>query len=556
MSALPPLAADGRGRTLVQLAGFALAQAGCAGAAAFATRDIFAALASGGAMPTTALLILGASGFAVAGLRVAERVLAERVGQAYAAALRLKLFRHISHLPPRDVAERRFGALALRFVGDLQAVRGWIARGFARLVSAAIVIPLTTLVLFLLDPVLGAAAAGPLLLGLIVMAALGPRLAPAHRRLRTSRARLAADMSERLPHGPELRLLGRLEIECGRLAQRTDALVGAAVDRALRFAMLQTIPDIMAATAAAALLLVAWRTGASTAEAAGALAALGLLTHPLRGLADAWDRHRAWIVAREKCQNILQIRPVRRPSATAASADQRPARLELIDVDLGGRAFSVSARPGEKVAVIGPNGAGKSSLLTIAAGLDRPARGRVMLGNADVAGLARRERQTRIAFAGPRSPILKGSLRRALTMGAGQVPDDVTIRRQAIAGGLGAVLERLGGLEGTVAEGGRNLSSGEARRILLTRALLSDSELLLLDEPDDALDPTASAGVVDLLRAQPATALVVTHDLGLARRLDTLWFVVDHAVVTTGAPADLLREGSPVAQFFGSGRAA
>ena len=553
MSRLPALGADGRARSIAVVALLALGQAAAAGVAAFATRDVFAALGEAAAIPpTTALLLLAASGLGLAALRIAERVRAERLGQDYAATLRLALFRHVAKLPASEVARRRAGALALRFVGDLQAVRGWISSGVARLISSAIVLPATVLVLFALNPVLAAAAAGPLLLGLLAMALAGPALGPAHHRLRERRARLAADMGERLPHGPELRLLGRVKLETQRLERRTAGLVEAAVARAHRLAALQAIPDVVAATAAAALLFAAWRTGAASAEAAGALAALGLATHPLRALAGVWDRRRAWVVARDKCEEVLAARPVAREPDTDAEATVDGPALAFAEVQMRRDAprVTIAAGDGEKVAVVGPNGAGKSTLLALAAGLEGPASGRVAIAGRDVGGLGARERAERIAFAGPRSPILKGTLRRALTMGCAPPPNDAEIAAMAERAGLGAVLARLGGLDGKVREGGRNLSAGEARRVLLVRALLGDVELLLLDEPDDALDPAGNALSADLVRAHPATTLVVTHDLGFARRMDRLWYVADHRVVESGPPEALLAGDGPTARFF------
>lgn len=558
MSRLPPIGGEGRGRAIAEVALLAVGQAAAAGVAAFATRDIFRTLGSDNAdMPTAPLLALALSGLAIAGLRIGERVLAERVGQSYAAALRVRLFRHISRLPARKVADRRAGTLALRFVGDLQSVRGWISKGLARLISAAVVIPLTTAVLFLLDPVLGAAAALPIVLGLAVMAIAASGLEPAHRRLRERCARLAADMSERLPHAPELRLLGRLKIECAQLAKRTEALTEAAVARARRAAILQGVPDVLAATAAASLLLAAWRTGAAPAEAAGSLAALGLLINPIRSLAGVSNRRRAWVVARDKCRELLATAPMG-SSRLDETVDMRGAAGLVFDrMRMGpGTAFAIAAKPGEKVAIVGPNGAGKSTLLALAAGLEAPAEGRITFAGRDVRGLTRDERVRKIAFVGPRSPILKGTLRRALTMGCAAVPGDADIERAAGKVGLAPVLERLGGLDGTVREGGRNLSAGEARRVLLTRALLAQTDLLLLDEPDDALDPSAADWLHGLLRRRTATTLVITHDVELARRMDTIWYVEGHAVVASGAPADLLLADGPVAQFFRLNRAA
>ncbi|GAB5470341.1 MAG: ABC transporter ATP-binding protein [Rhodospirillales bacterium] len=563
MSLLPRIAGAGRGRGIALVAVLAFGQAAAAGLAAFATRDVFVAFRSQAPdLPIEALVAIALAGIAIALLRVGERVVAEKVGQAYAAALRLKLFDHLTKLSAREVAGRRNGALAMRFVGDLAAVRGWVSLGIARWISAAIVLPLATGVLFLLNPTLGYAAGLPILLGLVAMLLAGPRLGPAHRRLRSRRARLAADMSERIPHAPELRLLGRIKTEETLLRRRTAALVDSALERARGAALLRAIPDAVSGLAAASVLTMALRGAASPAEAAGALAAVGLIIQPLRDLAGVWDKHRAWVAAREKCVTLLSLPPLV-PSVPAAGAPldpeaaKGPQVLTFQDVTAGRlRGLDAQALPGQKIAIVGGNGAGKSTLLSLAAGLEVPEAGRVSLGGHDPSLLSSSERRRMIALVGTRSPILAGSLRRALTMGSAPQPDDAQVLDQAKAFGLEAVIERLGGLDGRIAEGGRNLSAGEGRRILLTRAALSQAWLLLLDEPDDALDVGGPALVEQLVRQRATTTVMITHSLALARRMDQLWYLEAGRIVESGPPEALLAGGGPTARFFAPRRAA
>ncbi len=549
---LPPITAEGRGRGIALVAVCAIGQAVAAGVAAFATRDVFAALRdASAALPAVALAQIAVAGAAIALLRVAERVVAERVGQRYAGALRLRLFSHLARMSERAVGNRRAGALAMRFVGDLTAVRNWVSLGLARLISAGVVLPAATGVLFVLEPRLAAAASIPLALGLAAMALAGPRLGPAHRRLRSRRARLAADMLERVPHAPELRLLGRIDVEVAQMMRRTEALIESALARASGAATLRAIPDAVAGIAAAALLLAAFVWRVPVAEAAGAMAALGLMIHPLRDLAGVWDRWRAWTVARDKCAAVLAAPTIERQRRAHAPRADTPPHLCFRGLGAGALAdLDIEALPGQKIAIVGANGAGKSTLLRLAAGLEQAERGVVTLDGHEPRDLDAGERRRTIALMSMRSPILAGSLRRALTMGASQRRGDADIAMQAQAFGLGDVLRRLGGLDGTLAEGGRNLSAGEARRVLLTRVALSGAKLLLLDEPDDTLDADGVQLVAALLRDSDATVLVATHGLALARRMDRLWLVDQGRVVEAGAPDALLRGDGPTARHF------
>lgn len=553
---LPGIGADGRGRGIARVALLATVQAIAAGIAAFATRDIFAALRDAAPdLPTRALATLAGAGLVIGLARVGERLAAERIGQRYVGALRMALFSHLSRMAQSDLARRRTGGLSMRFIGDLGAIRTWVSLGLARLVSACIVLPSATAVLFLIEPRLGLAAALPVALGLAAMAVLGPRLGPAHRHLRQRRTRLSAAMLERVPHAPELRLLGRIERERAQLARRTEALLESALVRAGGAAWLRAIPDIAGGLAATTVLLTVLRLRLEPSDAAGALAALGLMMRPMRDLASVWDRHRAWQVARDKCRIVLAA-PIldrsRDRAPTPSTPDRSPAtaaeaaRLPLPALSFRHLATSelrnldARIRPGTKVTLVGPNGAGKSTLLRLAAGLEQPATGQVLLDGVAPVTMRPRDRRRRIALMTAGSPILAGSLRRALTMGMTGRLRDRDIVAMAARFGLEAAIERLGGLEGRISEGGRNLSSGECRRILLARMALSNAPLLLLDEPDETLDADGIDQLSQWLGAVEATVIVATHDPDIARQGDEIWFIDGGTLVEAGPSEQLL----------------
>lgn len=552
MSSLPKFTADGRGRKITLVVVIAIGQAFAAGIAAFATRDAFSQLhLNTNSVPVKSLILIVVSGLSIAILRYIEREIGERVGQDYASKVRLKLFRHLSRLPNHVLERRRRGSVALRFVGDLSAIRNWISLGLARLISSSIVLPLATLAVFLINPVLGAAAAIPIALGLISMAVIAPKLGNVHRRLRSRRGNLAADMSERVPYAPELRLMGRMQIEQRSLMRRTERMISAAIKRVRARAFLRAIPDSISAIAAASVFYAAFLANIRAAEVAGSLAAVGLMIQPMRNLAGVWDRYQAWIAARNKCVKLLQQQPLIIPEPPKSSFICKPKTLNFENITFGIlKNINVKAHKGQKIAIIGSNGTGKSTLLKLAAGLEEPETGRVLLGDRSPIGLSARNRKQMIDFVSMRTPILAGSLRRALTMGTAKKPPDRLIENMVKTYGLTGVLERLEGLDGKVAEGGANLSSGEVRRLMLARAALSGAHLLLLDEPDDALDVEGPELVLRLFSGSQATTLIVTHNLAIIQQVDEIWLLEDGKLAEVGAPKIVLNHQGPIAQFL------
>ena len=506
MSAFPSISGQGRGRFLTFVVLTALLQAGAAAVAAVATRDVFATfLAPAKPLPVAALAVLAASGIVIAVGRIAQATVAERLGQSFAGDLRERLFTHLSRMPRLAVQNQRRGGLSLRFVGDLSSIRNWVGDAMPKLIAAGFVLPAACGAGFLLDPLIGVVLTACVCVGLATMTLAARTLRPLHRALRRQRARLSADMSERAPQAPDLHLIGRMDHERDRLRTRTRLLTEAATARRRAGAVMRAIPDVIAAIAGALVLATALRAGLPASLAAGGLAAAAILVAPLRDLAMIWDRYNAFAVARSKCLRVFRraILPAGKalptaPGVTFQAVSHGPMRNLTFHVPVGG-----------VLRVHGANGTGKTTLLRLAAGLEEPDQGRVLIGEHPATSASP---EFGICLIDAHTPILAGSLRRCLTLGAFERPSDAQILKTATTFGLKRLLDRLGGLDGRVSELGRNLSEGERWRVLLARARLTKAQLVLLDCPDGVLDPGPIDTFVQCIVSAGAT-LIMTGNM-------------------------------------------
>ena len=128
MRSLPPLATQDRVFGAVLVVGCGIGQAVALAIAAFATRDAFAALHAAASLEPGTVIALATAGVMAALFLFVARRQGEALGQSYAMSLRAVLYEAIAHLPKSRHAERRLGALSLRFVGDLSAARLWFGR--------------------------------------------------------------------------------------------------------------------------------------------------------------------------------------------------------------------------------------------------------------------------------------------------------------------------------------------------------------------------------------------------------------------------------------------
>ncbi|WP_295044770.1 ABC transporter ATP-binding protein [uncultured Paracoccus sp.] len=496
MTMLPPLLDKGRGRGLAAVATLNLVQGAAAGAAAFATRDLFSAMHQRIPLQTADLAVLVGAGAAIAATRIGARLLGERIGQEYVRDIRVALFRQTAAMPARVAAGRRTGHTVLRFVGDMTAFRNWLALGLPRLIAAAILVPVMLAVLWLLNPLFALVVLPVLGLALLVSVWEGVRLLPLQRRLRRRRARIAADMAERLPIAPQLDRLGRRGKEQTLLEKRTGAMISTALRYRSHVEWIKALPDLAAGIAAAALIATAYRKGLGASDIAAALAALGLLLTPLRDLGAVWNHHAAHKVASRNVTRALSADP-RAVYRAGRSLPKRPVDVAVEGVALpSGTLLSFHARAGE-TKEIPVDERDSEWLADVLLGLETAGTGQIRLAGIDVADLSRGTLRRHVLDCGRAPTILQGSLRRALSMGCDRRPGDRRLEALAREAGLGPLLGRLGGLDGTVLERGKNLTRDEQAGIALVRHRLASPRVIIAhaDDPDSKaeLGPTSFA---------------------------------------------------------------
>jgi tungstate transport system ATP-binding protein len=211
--------------------------------------------------------------------------------------------------------------------------------------------------------------------------------------------------------------------------------------------------------------------------------------------------------------------------------------LEGIEIEIG---------RGGTLVLMGPNGAGKSLLLRVLMGLVVPDAGLVLWGPAP----PDRARLARTGFVFQRPVLLRRSAVANViyALKAAGIPAGERDARARAA-------LRRAGLEGLAHTPARLLSGGEQQRLTIARALANDAEVVMLDEPTSNLDPASTAAIEKLIcdaRDEGTQIVLITHDIGQARRLADEVVFLHHGRIAERAPANAFFDApaSPEAQSF------
>ena len=484
---------------------------------------------------------------------VGQSVLVARVSQKAMRELRRELFEHVQTLSLSYYDRHPHGELMSRLTNDLDAINRVVSQNVISLFSGLLTLVGVVGMMFALNVWLALASMIVLPAMVWFVGYVGRRTRSGYREFQMRLGQLNGQLEEMFSGQRVIMAFGQ---EASTL-ERFDGANTAARDvgiRAQTYSML--IPPLMGILSNANIAIVAGIGGWMALNGwttVGTIVAFinysSQFASPLRQLSELYNQIQSAIAGAERVFEVLDEEPELTDAEGAPPLDEVQGEVVFQEVDFSYvpgvpvlKDVSLTAQPGQTIALVGPTGAGKTTIVNLLTRFYDIDRGAIRIDGRDIREVQKASLRRQLGIVLQDNFLFTGTVMENIRYGRLDASDEECVAAAKLANADQFIHRLPHGYQTELSERGSNLSQGQRQLLSIARAILADPSILVLDEATSSVDTRTEIHIQEaMLRLMEGrTSFVIAHRLSTIRNADNILVIDNGRIIETGGHRELL----------------
>ena len=489
-----------------------------------------------------------------------------RVASGLGANLREAEYRKIQTLAFGNLDNYDASSLVTRMTTDITVIQNAIGNGFRPMVRGPVTLIVGLVYALVLSRPLATVFAIILPVLAIVLGIITYRVSPLYRQLQTSMDHLNGVVQEDLTAVRAVKAYVRAEHEGAKFDTVNTELAHTATKTFGNAVLNLPVFQLSMYVAAISILWIGGRMIIAGELGVGSLTGFMsyvlLIMNSLMMISNVFLLLTRALASVERISRVIDEQSlIQAPAADAAVREVADGSIEFRDVSFKYRAdaaedvlehIDLRIEPGSTVGVLGGTGSGKSSLVQLIARLYDATEGDVLVGGRDVRDYDLAALRDAVGIVLQKNVLFTGTVRENLQWGAPDATDEELLRA-CRAACVDEFLDRIGGLDGELGQGGAGVSGGQKQRLCIARTLLKHPRVLIFDDSTSAVDMATDAKIREHIAQIPdTTVIIIAQRIASVMDADRIVVLDDGRVHGVGAHEELLAGDNIYQEIYAS----